>query len=103
MKAMRQTVRSWHLQLKCDKELSDLSAMFGPVLRGWANYYGRFYATAMQPLWRQVNNYLVRWMQSKYKRFKRAVARAAKALGNLAQRYPRLFVHWEKGFLPSAR
>ena len=43
MKAMRQTVRGWHLQLKCDKELSDLSNMFGPVLRGWANYYGRFY------------------------------------------------------------
>jgi RNA-directed DNA polymerase len=42
MKAMRQTVRGWHLQLKCDKELSDLANMFGPVLRGWANYYGRF-------------------------------------------------------------
>jgi hypothetical protein len=49
MKAMRQTVRGWHLQLKCDKELSDLSNMFDPVLRGWANYYGRFYPTAMNP------------------------------------------------------
>jgi len=52
--AMRQTVRSWHLQLKCDKELNDLSNMFGPVLRGWANYYGRFHPTALAPLWRQV-------------------------------------------------
>jgi RNA-directed DNA polymerase len=30
--AMRQTVRGWHLQLMNDKELSDLSNMFGPVL-----------------------------------------------------------------------
>ena len=63
LKTMRQAVRGWHLQLMCDKELSDLSNMFGPVLRGWANYYGRFYPTALKPLWRQVNAYLVRWMQ----------------------------------------
>jgi RNA-directed DNA polymerase len=62
MKAMRQRVRGLHLQLKCDKELSDLSKMFGPVLRGWANYYGRFYPTALKPLWRHVNDYLVGWM-----------------------------------------
>jgi RNA-directed DNA polymerase len=60
MKAMRQTVRGWHLQLKCDKSLGDLSKMFGPVLRGWANYYGRFHAKAMKPLWLHVNDYLVR-------------------------------------------
>ena len=45
---MRQTVRGWHLQLKCDKSLSDLSNMFNPVLRGWANYYGRFYAIGVE-------------------------------------------------------
>ena len=103
MKAMRQTVRGWHLQLKCDKELSDLSSMFGPVLRGWANYYGRFYPTALKPLWQHVNSYLVRWMQRKYKRLARGVIRAARALGRLAERAPRSFVHWERGFAPAAR
>jgi RNA-directed DNA polymerase len=103
MKAMRQRVRGWHLQLKCDKELSDLSSMFGPVLRGWANYYGRFYPTALKPLWQHVNSYLVRWMQRKYKRLARGVIRAARALGRLAERAPRSFVHWERGFAPAAR
>ncbi len=103
MKAMRQTVRGWHLQLKCDKDLDDLSNMFGPVLRGWANYYGRFYPSAMKPLWRHVNDYLVRWMQRKYKRLARGVTRAAQALGRLAERAPGSFVHWEQGFLPAAR
>jgi RNA-directed DNA polymerase len=102
LKAMRQTVRGWHLQLRCDKELRDLSNMFGPVLRGWANYYGRFYPTAMKPLWRQVNDYLLRWMQRKYKRLARGVTRAARALGRLAEIAPRSFVHWEMGFVPSA-
>jgi RNA-directed DNA polymerase len=27
LKAMRQTIRGWHLQLKSDKSLADLSAM----------------------------------------------------------------------------
>ena len=40
LRTMRQTVRGWHLQLMNDKERSDLSKMFGPVLRGWANYSG---------------------------------------------------------------
>ena len=48
--AMRQTVRSCHLQLKCDVELSDLVNMFGPVLRGSANYYARFYAKGNEPI-----------------------------------------------------
>ena len=100
---MRQTVRGWHLQLMCDKELGDLSNMFGPALRGWSNYYGRFYPTAMKPLWRLVNDYLVRWMQRKDKRLARGVIRASRALGRVAERAPQSFVHWEKGFIPAAR
>lgn len=100
MRAMCQRVRSWHLQLKSDKELSDLSSKFNPILRGWANYYGRFYPSALKPLWRHVNAYLVRWMQHKYKRLSRAVTRAARALGRLAERTPGAFVHWERGVWP---
>ena len=103
LKTMRQTVRGWHLQLMCDRELSDLSNMFGPILRGWANYYGRFYPTALKSLWRQVNDYLVRWMQRKYKSLARGIVRAARALGCLAESAPRSFVHWERGFIPAAR
>lgn len=73
--AMRQKVRSWHLQLMSDKELGDLSNMFGPVLRGWANYYGRFYPAALRPLWCHVNDYLVRWLRRKYRHLARGVQR----------------------------
>lgn len=103
MKAMRQTVRGWHLQLKCDKELADLSNMVNPVLRGWANYYGRFRPSALKRLWWHVNDYLVRWLQRKYKRLARGVTRAARSLGRLAEQAPRSFVHWERGFAPRAR
>jgi RNA-directed DNA polymerase len=103
LRTMRQTVRGWHLQLMNDNELSDLSNMFGPVIRGWANYYGRFHPTALKPLWRHVNDYLVRWMRRKHKHLARGVTRAARALARLADSAPRSFVHWEWGFFPAAR
>lgn len=43
LKDMRQEIRSWHLQLKNDKSLMDLSRMFNPILRGWwGNTMGDF-------------------------------------------------------------
>jgi len=101
-KAMRQTIRGWHLQLKCDKELADLSAMFDPILAGWQQYYGRFHGSAMSTIWKHVNAYLVRWLMRKYKRLARHKTRAWRALGRLAQRNPQAFVHWRMGVIPMA-
>lgn len=98
LKTMRQTVRNWHLQLKCDKELNDLSNMFNPILRGWLNYYGRFYPSALKPLWQSVNTYLMRWLMRKYKRLARRARRARRQLALLAQATPQAFVHWEAGY-----
>ena len=81
LKVMRQTVRSWHLQLKCDKSLAELSVMFNPTLRGWHQYYGRFYESAMSAVWKHLNEYLTRWLMRKYQRLARHKARARKALG----------------------
>lgn len=101
LKAMRQTIRGWHLQLMCDRELRDLGAMFNPVLRGWQQYYGRFHGSAMSVIWKHMNDYLVRWMMRKYKTLARHKTRARRALGQLARRFPNAFVHWEMGCLPS--
>jgi RNA-directed DNA polymerase len=92
--------RRRRLQLKCDKELSDLSEMFNPVLRGWLNYYGRFYPSALKPLWQSVNAYLIRWLMRKYKRLARRGRRARRQLALLAQAMPKAFVHWEAGYRP---
>jgi RNA-directed DNA polymerase len=100
--AMRQTVRSWHLQLMSDKELGDISNMFGPALRGWANYYGRFHSSALHPLWRHINAYLVRWLRRKHRHLARGKLRAIRALERLAARTPHAFVHWEQGVYTAA-
>jgi len=102
LKAMRQTIRGWHLQLKCDKGLRDLSVMFNPVLRGWLHYYGRFHGSAMASVWKHLNAYLARWLMRKYKHLARHKTRARRALGRLAAATPQAFVHWEAGYAPMA-
>lgn len=102
LRAMRQTIRGWHLQLQCNRQLGDLSRRFNPVLRGWLNYYGRFYDSAMADVWKHLNAYLARWLMRKHKSLARHKRRARAVLGRLAAAWPRAFVHWELGYAPSA-
>ena len=100
MKAINREIRSWHLQLKNDKTLEDLSKMFNPKIRGWYSYYGRFYPSALYRIWRNINGYLVRWVQRKYKRLAGHKRRARKYLRQLAEQNPGLFIHWQLGCMP---
>jgi RNA-directed DNA polymerase len=99
IKAMRQTIRGWHLQLKSDKSLADLSAMFDPILKGWRQYYGCFGGSALKPVWRNMNLFLIRWMMRKHKRLAGHKTRAAEMLRRLALSQPDAFVHWSLRFM----
>jgi len=99
-KAMRQEIHEWCLQLESDKKLEDLSAKFNAKIRGWANYYGRFYKSEMYPVYRYVNQALVRWAMRKYKKLKKHEQRAYNWIGRIARQEPKLFAHWEMGIIP---
>ena len=101
-KAMRQTARRWKMHLRSDKTLEDLSRMFGPVIRGWINYYGSFYKSALYKTLRHLNRTLVRWAIRKYKRLRGHRRRAEYWLGRIARRQPQLFPHWQMGIKPTA-
>jgi RNA-directed DNA polymerase len=99
-KRMRREQRRWRLYRRSDKTLTDLARMFNPVLRGWINYYGRFYKSALHPTLRHLNETLVRWAMRKYKRLRRRPARARRLLAEIAGRQPDLFAHWRFGVRP---
>ena len=40
--------RRWNLHPRSDKAIEDLSRMFNPIIRGWLQYYGRFYPGAIR-------------------------------------------------------
>lgn len=102
MKAMRNEIRNWRMHLKPDKELTDLSNMFNPKVRGWINYYGRFYKSALYPVLRHMNKALIHWARRKHKKLQRHRRRAENWLGKIAKREPKLFAHWQMGITPTA-
>jgi len=99
-KRIGREIRSWRVNCRSDKSLSDLARMFNPIVQGWINYYGRFYKSMLYLVLRRVNEYLVRWAMRKYKRLRRHYTRAVEWLASVARREPRLFAHWKVGVRP---
>jgi hypothetical protein len=100
---IRATMRGWHLAAtRNNQSLEDLAALTNPFVRGWMNYYGRFYRSKCVQVLRHLNALLVRWAQWKFKRFRRGERAATHWLGRVAERDPRLFAIWTLGVKPAA-
>jgi RNA-directed DNA polymerase len=93
-KKIRKAIRSWKMHLRSDKTLTDLAKMFNSHVQGWANYYGRFYKSAMFNSLKNMEGYLIRWAMRKYKRLRGHKQRARQWLESVRKREPTLFVHW---------
>ena len=99
-KRMRREMRRWRIACRSDKTLSDLARMLNPLLQGWINYYGRFYKSMLYPVFRHLNETLVRWAMRKYKRLRRHRSRARRFIADVTRRQPGLFAHWRFGVRP---
>ena len=102
-KAIRRTIRRWRLHLRSSATLSDLAGSINVIVRGWINYYGRFYRTELLRTLDRINQYLMRWAMRKYKRLRRRPGRAWDLVAAARQRQPDLFAHWHAGAQPNGR
>ncbi|MBA4495185.1 group II intron reverse transcriptase/maturase [Paenactinomyces guangxiensis] len=91
---IRQTMRSWRLQLRSDKSLDDLACMLNPVIQGWMNYYSSYYKSAFYPTLHYLDRIIVRWAIRKFKRLKGRRQRARQWLRRISEKEPYLFTHW---------
>jgi RNA-directed DNA polymerase len=94
------TVRGWGLHEASDKELEDFSRMFDKHIRGWVNYFSRYYPSALRRTFDCINRRLVRWAMKKYKRFRGRQRAATQWLRRIARERPTLFAHWRLGVVP---
>lgn len=99
-KAIVAQVRDWRVHRRSQRELEDLSRMFNPIIRGWVNYYGRYYHTALRRPLSCLNRRLVRWARGKYRRLRDSPRQAVRWLRQVARQQPGLFAHWELGIVP---
>jgi group II intron reverse transcriptase/maturase len=90
---MRARVRRWRLHLGTQLALEDLAQQVNPVVRGWMQYYGAFYRSALDPLLKRINAYLVRFLRRKFERLRRR-RKALACWTRITQQQPTLFAHW---------
>jgi RNA-directed DNA polymerase len=102
VKSIQETVRSWKLHRRSDKDITDLARMYNPIIRGWINYYGSYYKSALYRVFLQLVRALMRWAMRKYKRLRGHPQGATHWFGRIAQREPNLFAHWQMGMRPAA-
>jgi RNA-directed DNA polymerase len=102
-KRVRTTIREWRMaSTRNNQRLEDLARVVNPVVRGWMNYYGRFYRSKCVQVLRHLNEALAAWARRKYRRFHRRERASMHWLGGIARRDPRLFVLWQLGMMPAA-
>jgi len=95
---IRAEIGSWDLHLRSDKAIEDLSRMFNPIIRGWLQYYGRYYRSALYPPMRQLDRLLARWAERKYKKLRGHLRRATHWVARISRRDPKLWAHWRWAF-----
>ena len=93
-RSIRQKIRRWRLQGKCELCLEDLADYCRPIVRGWLQYYTRFYGSAFSDIASHLDRALVRWAMRKFKRFRGHKKRAYTWLRAKRRANPELFPHW---------
>jgi RNA-directed DNA polymerase len=99
-KRIRRQIHDWRLHQRSGSTLSELAREINPIVRGWINYYGRFYKSELVYVLKGINHYLMRWATQKFKRLRRRRSQAWDRLGYVASQYPNLFAHWQFGVRP---
>jgi len=100
---IRATIRQWRMaSIRNHQRLEDLARLVNPSVRGWMNYYGRFYRSKCVQVLRHLNEALAGWARRKYKRLRRRERASMHWLGGIARRDPNLFVLWQLGVRPEA-
>ena len=88
--------------MHCSASLEDIATFINPTVRGWINYFGAFYKTALRRPLKQIEERLVMWVRRKFKSLRFNVKRARRLIVRIAREPPNLFAHWQFGVHLSA-
>ncbi len=97
LRSLKRTIKyRWKLKSKIQFGLSELARWLNPIIRGWFQYYGRFYKGAMVPLAAFINDHLRLWATHKYQKLWRHRVRSYDWLRKVYKCSPNLFAHWKE-------
>lgn len=99
-KRLREKIRSI---IKSNKTASiqSLARFINPIIRGWANYFSKFYKSKADKEINYVNFALTWWIKRKYKKARGSRKKAWFMLAKWAKYNPEMFYHWKVGIKPT--
>lgn len=94
-KAIYAKIRSWGLKRRSELSFKALAAKINPAARGWLNYFGAFYKSALSFMSFHLDQLICRWAMRKYKKQGANTNKVNSWLDRAKYDYPWLFSHWE--------
>ena len=95
-KTIMEKIRIWKLPNQTRMSLEEIARWVNPQIRGWINYYGKFYRSALNYLMGYIEYKLCIWASKKYKNLKGHREQARRWLRKIRQGQLRaIFAHWE--------
>jgi RNA-directed DNA polymerase len=91
----RDEVKSWLKKVKPNEVIKNLAVVANPIIVGWINYFGKFYASELWPLIDYIENTILRWGMKKYDKLRHSMRKARDWLRSTKERSPNLFAHWK--------
>lgn len=92
--AIVSTVSEWDVSRLVMLTFYELSKKLNPQVRGWFNYYGKFYPSALSGIGKVIDFHLGKWVRWKFPKTCAYHGQATSWLVPLRSSRPHLFAHW---------
>lgn len=94
-KAIRAEIRSDNIRRRSDLSIEQIADWYNPKIRGWYNYFGKYYSSKMRKIWQYFNKVLMLWAKSKYKNIRTSTRKACALIKRIQTKCESLFFHWK--------
>lgn len=91
----RDVIKEWINEVKPTGKLNEFVKIINPVVSGWINYYGKFYASELWSTMSYVDTILMKWVKKKYGKSMRSCKKLKRWLLKVKNRQPYLFKSWQ--------
>lgn len=96
LKKMRFVIkRVWKFRHRSDLKLDQIAELINPSIRGWFNYYGKFYRSRLQKIAKYLDAHVVKWARCHFRRQHPDRQMLFDWLRKEYRRRPKLLAHWE--------
>jgi RNA-directed DNA polymerase len=94
-KEIRAEIRRDNIRARVDLSLEQIAEWYNPKIRGWYNYFGKYYPSRLVRLWKYFNKALALWARSKYKKIRSSRIKAMNLIKRIQEERGNLFFHWK--------